>query len=123
MIITPCQLWTPSPHPCHVTNAVLHRLYIGVLSLVYHIPACVPIPVPPYLESLSKSNSQPLLHLHPYPTACTSLHLPLVLSVGNRTQWGRGGNVKEGLKLTPMSSFNVEHGGVNSGPDSHGILE
>ena len=36
-----------------------------------------------------------------------------VLSIGNRTQWGQGGNVKEGLKLTPMSSFDVEQGGVN----------
>ena len=46
-----------------------------------------------------------------------------MLSVGNQTQWGRGGNIKEGLKLTPMSSFNVEQGGVNSGPGSCGVLE
>ena len=46
-----------------------------------------------------------------------------VLSVGNRTQWGRGGNVKEGLKLTPMSSFNIEQGSVNSGPGSSGVPE
>ena len=42
-----------------------------------------------------------------------------MLSVGNRTQWGQGGDVKEGLELTPMSSFDVEQGGVNSGPDSY----
>ena len=36
--------------------------------------------------------------------------------------WTRG-NVKEGLELTLMSSFDVEQGGVNSGPDSHGVLE
>ena len=35
---------------------------------------------------------------------------------------GSRGNVKEGLKLTPMSSFDVEQGGVNSRPDS-GRLE
>ena len=46
-----------------------------------------------------------------------------MLGVGNRTQWGQGGNVKEGLKLTPMSSFDVEQGGVNSGPGSCGVLE
>ena len=33
------------------------------------------------------------------------------------------GNVKEGLELTPMSSFDIEQGGINSGPDSHGVLE
>ena len=46
-----------------------------------------------------------------------------MLSVGNQTQWGQGGNVKEGLKLTPMSSFDVEQGGVNSRPGSRGVLE
>ena len=34
---------------------------------------------------------------------------------------GTMGNIKEGLELTPMSSFDVEQGGVNSGPDSHGV--
>ena len=34
-----------------------------------------------------------------------------------------GGNIKEGLKLTPMSSFNVEQGGVNSESGSHGVPE
>ena len=36
---------------------------------------------------------------------------------------GMRGNVKEGLEPTLMSSFNVEQGGINSGPDSHGVLE
>ena len=36
---------------------------------------------------------------------------------------GSRGNVKEGWKLTPMSSFDVEQGGVNSGPGSRGVLE
>ena len=36
---------------------------------------------------------------------------------------GQGGNVKEGLKLTPMSSFDLEQGGINSGPSSHGVPE
>ena len=36
---------------------------------------------------------------------------------------GTRGNIKEGLELTPMSSFDVEQGGVNSGPDSHGVPE
>ena len=36
---------------------------------------------------------------------------------------GTRGYVKEGLELTPMGSFDVEQGGVNSGPGSHGILE
>ena len=30
-----------------------------------------------------------------------------VLSVGIQTQWGTKGNIKEGLELTPMGSFNV----------------
>ena len=47
----------------------------------------------------------------------------LLLSVGNRTQWGRGGNVKEGLKLTLMSSFDIEQGGINSRPGSCGVPE
>ena len=33
------------------------------------------------------------------------------------------GYVKEGLELTPMSSFNVEQGGINSRPDSRGVPE
>ena len=33
------------------------------------------------------------------------------------------GNVKEGLELTLMSSFDVEQGGINSGPDSCGVPE
>ena len=36
---------------------------------------------------------------------------------------GRGGYVKERLELTPMGSFDVEQGGVNSRPGSHGILD
>ena len=36
---------------------------------------------------------------------------------------GMRGYVKEGLELTPMSSFDVEQGGINSGPDSHGVSE
>ena len=36
---------------------------------------------------------------------------------------GMSGNVKEGLELTLMSSFDVEQGGVNSGPDSCGVPE
>ena len=31
------------------------------------------------------------------------------------------GDVKEGLELTPMGSFNVGQGGVNSGPDSYRV--
>ena len=33
------------------------------------------------------------------------------------------GYVKERLELTPMGSFNVEQGGIKSGPGSHGIPE
>ena len=36
---------------------------------------------------------------------------------------GMKGYVKQGLGLTLMSSFDVEQGGVNSGPDSCGVLE
>ena len=36
---------------------------------------------------------------------------------------GTRGYVKEGLELTPMSSFDIEQGGVNSGPDSHRVPE
>ena len=36
---------------------------------------------------------------------------------------GTRGYVKEGLELTLMSSFNVEQGGVNSGPDSRRVPE
>ena len=36
---------------------------------------------------------------------------------------GMRGNVKEGLEQTPMSSFDVEQGGVNSRPDSRGVPE
>ena len=33
------------------------------------------------------------------------------------------GSIKEGLELTLMSSFDIEQGGINSGPGSHGIPE
>ena len=33
------------------------------------------------------------------------------------------GDVKERLELTPMGSFNIGQGGVNSGPGSYGVLE
>ena len=36
---------------------------------------------------------------------------------------GGEGYVKESLELTPMGPFDVEQGGVNSGPDSRGVLE
>ena len=36
---------------------------------------------------------------------------------------GVRGYVKERLELTPIGSFDVEQGGINSGPGSHGILE
>ena len=34
---------------------------------------------------------------------------------------GARGYVKERLELTPMGSFNIEQGGINSRPGSHGI--
>ena len=46
----------------------------------------------------------------------------LLLSVGFKLNGARG-YVKERLELTPMVSFDVEQGGVNSGPGSHRILE
>ena len=36
---------------------------------------------------------------------------------------GTRGNAKEGLELTLISSFDVEQGGINSGPDSRGVPE
>ena len=36
---------------------------------------------------------------------------------------GTRGDAKEGLELTPMGSFDVEQGGVNSGPDSRRVPE
>ena len=36
---------------------------------------------------------------------------------------GVRGYVKERMELTPIGSFDVEQGGVNSGPGSHGILD
>ena len=36
---------------------------------------------------------------------------------------GTRGNVKEDGKLTPMGSFDVEQGGINSGPGDRGVLE
>ena len=42
---------------------------------------------------------------------------------GKLNSIGSRGNVKEGLKLTPMNSFDVEQGGVNSGPGSRGVTE
>ena len=32
-------------------------------------------------------------------------------------------DIKEGLELTLMSSFDVGQGGVNSGPDGYGVLD
>ena len=37
-----------------------------------------------------------------------------------KLNWARG-YVKERLELTPMGSFDIEQGGVKSGPGSHGI--
>ena len=34
---------------------------------------------------------------------------------------GRRGCIKEGLELTPMGSFNIGQGGVNSGPGSYRV--
>ena len=39
----------------------------------------------------------------------------------NSNSMGTRGYVKEGLELTPMSSFDIEQGGINSGPDSCGV--
>ena len=36
---------------------------------------------------------------------------------------GLRGNVKEGWKLTPMSPFDVEQGGINSGPGGRRVPE
>ena len=45
-----------------------------------------------------------------------------VVKCWNSNSMGTRGYVKEGLELTPMSSF-VEQGGVNSRPDSRRVLE
>ena len=39
-----------------------------------------------------------------------------MLSVGIQTQWGTKGDVKDGLELTPMDSFDVGQGGAST-PD------
>ena len=39
----------------------------------------------------------------------------------NSNSMGTRGYIKEGLELTPMSSFNVEQGCINSRPDSCGV--
>ena len=39
----------------------------------------------------------------------------------NHNTQGDKGYIKEGLELTPMGPFDVEQGGVNSGPDSRGV--
>ena len=49
------------PHPHHVTNTVLHRLCIGVLSSSYYTPAPIPDLVPPHQVSPFKPHFQPLL--------------------------------------------------------------
>ena len=57
-------------------------------------------------------------------TLCSVLPLnKSVVKCWESNSIGSRGNVKEGLKLTPMSSFNVEQGGVNSRPGSHGVPE
>ena len=58
--------------------------------------------------------------------ASTSLHFASLHSFSSVKCWnsnsiGRGGYVKERLELTPMGSFDIEQGGINSGPGSHGI--
>ena len=47
----------------------------------------------------------------------------LVVKCWEANSMGTQGNIKEGLELTPMSSFSVEQGGVNSGPDSRRVPE
>ena len=46
-----------------------------------------------------------------------------VVKCWNSNSMGVRGYVKGGLELTPVGPFNVEQGGVNSGPDSHRVLE
>ena len=36
---------------------------------------------------------------------------------------GARGYIKERLELAPMGPFDIEQGGINSGPDSHGVPE
>ena len=69
------------------------------------------------------TNSGPSGHGVPEMTLMDGPGFSLLLSVGIQTQWGRGGTVKEGLELTLMCPFNVEQGGLNSGPDSRGVPE
>ena len=39
----------------------------------------------------------------------------------NSNSMGQGGYIRERLELSPMGPFDVEQGGVNSRPGSHGI--
>ena len=47
----------------------------------------------------------------------------LVVKCWNSNSMGTRGYIKERLELTPIGSFDIEQGGVNSRPGSHGIPE
>ena len=55
-----------------------------------------------------------------YPVSCGFIQ---GVKCWNSNSMGARGYAKEGWELTPMSSFDVEQGGINSGPDSRGVPE
>ena len=59
------QLQTSLPQLHCITNAVLHRLCIGIPSLVCYTYDHYPHPYSPYIESPSKLVPQPLLRSYP----------------------------------------------------------
>ena len=46
-----------------------------------------------------------------------------IVKCWNSNSMGTRGYAKEGWELTPMSSFDIEQGGVNSESDSRGVPE
>ena len=62
-----------SPHSRHVINTVPHGLHIGVLSLTYHVPACIPDLVPP--PSGISVQASLLTLTAPIPIYCVNLSL------------------------------------------------
>ena len=79
-------------------------------------------------------NRNLILTENPIPTEYLNLNLNLYSNLNekefnldvkcwNSNSMGVRGYVKGELELTPMGPFNIEQGGVNSRPDSHGVLE
>ena len=106
--------WLPMILQLHVgdfdfgCNICSFEVFQFTMVLLYTPLWVLTLPLPPFPSQYLDSNTVLAIPASGTLNSVANIFLiGVVLSVGVQTQWGTKGDIKEGLELTPMGSFDV----------------